>query len=141
MKKLKIGVVLLFFMQTLFAQITTKNEPLKYERLKYEKFINEHKFSQIRYTQEEIKGMPKEDRPDLAWEQNYLETMNPALGRPEREKLSSVLAMTKSMQQSLQSAAPGNAGSPWVERGPDNVGGRSRALAWDPSTTNKVYTC
>ena len=29
--------------------------------------------------------------------------------------------------------------APWVERGPSNVGGRTRALAWDPSTTNKVW--
>ena len=116
------------------TQITTEED-----RVKYEKFINEHEFSQIRYTQEEIEKMPKRDRPDLAWEQNYLETMNPALGRPEREKLSPILAMTKSLQLSLQSAAPGNAGAPWVERGPDNVGGRTRALAWDPTTPNKVW--
>ena len=116
------------------SQITTESE-----RVKYEKFINEHEYSQIRYTQDEISEMPKRDRPDLAWEQNYLETMNPAMGRPEREKLSPILAMTKNMQQNLQSTAPGNPGSPWAERGPNNVGGRTRALAWDPSSTNKVW--
>jgi len=109
------------------------------ERAKYEKFLNEHKFSQIRHTQEEIKEMDKRDRPDLAWEQDYLATMNPSLRRPEKEKLSPVLAMTKAMQQTIIPAAPGNAGSPWIERGPNNVGGRTRALTWDPTTTNKVW--
>ncbi len=109
------------------------------ERIEYEKFINEHNFSQIRYTQEEISEIPKRDRPDLAMEQDYLATMNPATGRPEKEKLFPILTMTKQMQQNSQTTAPGNAGSPWVERGPDNVGGRTRALAWDPTTANKVW--
>tara|TARA_B100000809_G_scaffold252894_1_gene288186 strand:- start:603 stop:6143 length:5541 start_codon:yes stop_codon:yes gene_type:complete len=118
---------------------TTPQTTTETERVEYEKFINEHDFSQIRYTQEEIKGIPKRDRPDLAMQQDYMATMNPATGRPEKEKLFPVLSMTKIMQQNLQSSAPGNTGSPWVERGPDNVGGRTRALAWDPTTTNKVW--
>ncbi|MGB0888345.1 MAG: GEVED domain-containing protein, partial [Vicingaceae bacterium] len=109
------------------------------ERVSYEKFLNEHEFSQIRFTEEELNEMPKKDRPDLAWEQDYLATMNPVLGRPEREKLTAVLTMTKNMQQTVQGTAPGGAATPWVERGPDNVGGRTRALVWDPSVANKVW--
>ena len=135
------GITLLTLATASFIT-STKTSPqivTEEERVKYEKFINEHEFSQIRYTQEEIQKMPKKDRPDLAWEQDYLATMNPTLRRPEREKLAPILTMTKNMQQALQTTAPGNAGSPWVERGPDNVGGRTRALAFDPTTANKVW--
>ena len=107
------------------------------KREAYEKLINAHKFNQ-RVDYSEIQKMPKSDRPDLAFQQNYLSTMNPATGRPEEEKIFPILQMTKNMQQST-ARTPGSATSPWVERGPNNVGGRTRAIAWDPSSTNKVW--
>ena len=57
------------------------------ERVEYENFLNEHPFNNKKYTETELKAIPKKDRPDLAWEQNYLATMNPILRRPEVEKL------------------------------------------------------
>ncbi|UTW65693.1 T9SS type A sorting domain-containing protein [bacterium SCSIO 12643] len=107
------------------------------EREQYEERLRNHKYK-MRYTTEELSEIPKADRPDLAYLQDYLETMNPALGRPEPEKLIPIWEMTKNMQQST-ARTPGASGSPWVERGPNNVGGRTRALAWDPTSTNKVW--
>jgi len=116
------------------SKITTEEE-----RIKYEKLINEHEYANKRFTEKELKSIPKKDRPDLAWEQDYLATMNPALGKPEVEKLFPIFQMTKQMQQNPATTLPGAASAPWVERGPDNVGGRTRALAWDPTTANKVW--
>lgn len=67
--------------------------------------------------------------------------MNPAKGRPEPEKLVPVLEMTKAMMLAPLSGLPGGSGvgESWVERGPNNIGGRSRAMAWDPTITNKVW--
>ena len=107
------------------------------DRESYEKMLKNHEYSR-RYTIDELQEIPKADRPDLAEQQNYLATMNPATGRPETEKLVAIWEMTKNMQQS-SSRTPGAATSPWVERGPNNVGGRTRALAWDPSSSNKVW--
>jgi len=107
------------------------------EREQYEEMLRKHAYN-VRYTMDELSQIPKADRPDLAYLQDYLETMNPALGRPEPEKLIPVWEMTKNMQQST-ARTPGASGTPWVERGPNNVGGRTRALAWDPTSTNKVW--
>jgi PKD repeat protein len=106
----------------------------------YRKLMAEHPFSNPRRPQpQELKGMGKPAAPDLAWEQDYLRTMDPALGRPASERLASILATLNS--QEPQGIAPGTAIAPWVERGPNNVGGRTRALAFDPSdqTNKKVW--
>ena len=110
-------------------------------RAEYEEFLANHPFNNRKINLEEWENMPKADRPDLAWEQDYLATMNPVTRRPEREKLTLVMEMTKAMMLARPSGMPGGsgAGESWVERGPNNVGGRTRAMAWDPNTTNKVW--
>ena len=107
------------------------------ERVKYEEMLNNHEFNR-RFTTQELEGIPKADRPDLAFEQNYLATMDPSTGKPETERLFPIFRMTENMQNSV-SRTPGSVTTPWVERGPNNVGGRTRALAWDPTLTNKVW--
>ncbi|MBL7811875.1 MAG: hypothetical protein JNL57_06590 [Bacteroidetes bacterium] len=78
--------------------------------------------------------------PDLYWVQEYIATMNPALKRPTPETLLPELVNLNRKQVSNR-AQPGQSVTPWVERGPDNVGGRTRALAWDPTdgTGKKVW--
>ncbi len=104
----------------------------------YAEFIQNHPFStRPHLTKEDLKGTPKRDRPDLAMEQDFLLTMDPALGRPTPERLTPIY---KQISNLLNSATPlpGSASHPWVERGPDNVGGRTRAIMFDPNdTTNK----
>jgi hypothetical protein len=69
----------------------TASQPIQ-ERLSsrdvYKEFLAEHPFNtRPRLSPEEWKSVPKQDRPNLAWEQNYLATMDPILGRPARERL------------------------------------------------------
>ncbi|MGB1003997.1 MAG: GEVED domain-containing protein [Salibacteraceae bacterium] len=111
------------------------NNQLK--RIKYEQFINAHQFNR-RVSSSDLDKIPKKDRPDLAFEQNFLATMDPATGKPEIDRLFPVMEMTKKLQQNTL-RTPGSATSPWVERGPNNVAGRTRAIAWDPTSTNKVW--
>lgn len=134
-----IAILLFVFTKIDFFQTQQDTETTITEREKYEAFINAHEYSNKRYTKKELKQIPKKDRPDLAWEQNFLETMNPALGRPEVEKLYPVFQMTKAMQKAVHLTLPGAATAPWVERGPNNVGGRTRALVWDPTSANKAW--
>ncbi|NVK27394.1 MAG: PKD domain-containing protein [Flavobacteriia bacterium] len=110
-------------------------------RSAFAQFLDNHPFSKReRISPEELKQMPKQDRPDLAWEQDYLATLDPALGRPTPEVLLPIYQQVAAQQQ-LMTLAPGSAASPWMERGPNNVGGRTRALMWDPNSTsgNKVW--
>lgn len=74
------------------------------------------------------------DGPMEAIEQDFNRTMNPALGRPTRENLAGIL-----QQMSANSVlnSPGSSTTPWVERGPNNVGGRTRAIMVDPNDATK----
>lgn len=131
------------------------------EREKFEEILREHPFNnrvrkidttevegddiKVREEREEEEENDP-DRPDLAYEQDFLRTMDPALLRPTPELLADEIK-----NNHFESAANANVVRPrmpgdntsvetnWKELGPNNVGGRTRALAWDPTVTNKVW--
>ncbi len=79
--------------------------------------------------------------PNKYYEREWELTMNPATGRPEPNK---VLELQKKLHnKSYANRVPGDGtvGNDWIERGPNNVGGRTRVVLFDPNdTTNKrVY--
>ncbi|TAE74634.1 MAG: PKD domain-containing protein [Bacteroidetes bacterium] len=80
---------------------------------------------------------PKKDRPDLALAQDIERTKNPITGEPDYEARAKALQYTA--KKIKEKAAIG--GVNWVERGPNNVGGRTRALMFDPNdiTKKKVW--
>ncbi len=108
----------------------------------YKEFLANHEYNnRAKLSPEEYKAIPKKDRPDLAWEQNFLMTMDPALGYPPVERLIPVFQKVKEMRRALKSGIPGEQAFPWEDRGPNNVGGRVRAVMFDPNdaTNKKVW--
>ncbi len=95
----------------------------------------------------ETKHLSKQERkglrlpPNRYAEQLWELTMNPATGKPEPEE---VAKLQKRLEKELrQKKAPGDdPNNPWIERGPNNVGGRTRALLFDPndSTNRRVFS-
>ena len=81
---------------------------------------------------EEIKKLPKQDRPDLALLQEYEMTMDPSLGYPPALRKLEAFEVAKS-RLSKSGQAKAIDGVEWTERGPDNVGGRTRGLMFDPN--------
>ncbi|MFZ4798158.1 MAG: fibronectin type III domain-containing protein, partial [Bacteroidia bacterium] len=152
-KKLLIAFSILLIMLVsvvLFYKNKTTNfgtEKQLTAREKYSLFLKEHPFNNHPKSEEKIlseeekekEGKNKADRPDLAWEQDFLRTLDPALGRPAPERLPAIIAQIRNA--SLGKSAPGNINSPWEERGPNNVGGRTRAIVYDPNdlTQKKVW--
>ena len=127
-------VALSFVSQT---EINTK----RIERFEFEKFIKTHEYSVRKHIPEkELKKIPKAERPDLAYEQDFLATLDPALGYPPVKKLLPIYSQVKAFNNNI-TLAPGGTTSPWVERGPNNVGGRTRAIMYDPNdpTQKKVW--
>ena len=100
------------------AQVPLDSLERMYARTRYMQYLGK--------TEKELKALPKQDRPDLAVEQDYLRTLDPALGRPAPERLATARAYADLLR--AQDAVPGDANNAWVERGPVNVGGRTRAL-------------
>jgi len=106
------------------------------ERSVYESYLNTHEY--LNRDVSVVSKMLKQDRPDLAWEQDFIRTMDPKTKRPERERLLPTY-LSQKQQGSELASIPGQSESPWVERGPSNVGGRTRGLVYDPNVANKVW--
>ena len=134
MRKITLGLLLL---------ITASQEVPQHlsSRAAFAEQLEMHPFNQReRMSPEDHKAIPKQDRPDLAWEQNYLATMDPSTMKPEPQRLDAVYQLIDAMQSQLI-GTPGSSAAPWQERGPDNVGGRTRAIMWDPNSSsgNRVW--
>jgi len=70
--------------------------------------------------------------PEQAWMQDFLWTMDPQRKRPTPEVLPGILEEMRKTRN-VAMGLPGATAAPWVSRGPNNIGGRTRALAWDPN--------
>ena len=88
------------------------------------------------------KGETKES-PEKAVEQDFERTKDPALNRPTPEVLPGVIlnGAIQSFSGALMGLPGAGVNTSWTQRGPFDVGGRTRALAWDPNdgTGKKVW--
>jgi hypothetical protein len=83
--------------------------------------------------------------PNKYYEEMWELTMNPALGRPTPEKVAELQKelIAKRRDDLINGRVPGDAmDNGWLERGPNNVGGRTRGLMFDPNdpTDNTVFS-
>ena len=79
--------------------------------------------------------------PNKYNEEQWVLTMNPELGRPTPAKVAE-LQKELLQQQNTMFRVPGDtSNNMWISRGPNNVGGRTRALMFDPNdaTDNTVF--
>ncbi len=104
-------------------------------RKKHDEFLKNSKVRKtfhISKQERKALGLP----PDKFNEQEWLLSMNPSLGTPTPEKLEIIRESLKQERfAALQNGrVPGDANDNlWIERGPNNVGGRTRAIMFDPT--------
>ena len=135
--------------------ISTQDPQQVSERALYEEFLRNHPFNKSSNSEISTNEVDEEeareereknpDHPDLAYEQNFLRTMDPSLKRPTPEVLPAIVKQNIQQWQNeeLAPTVPGsNTSTAWKERGPRNVGGRVRTIAWDPNDTKgkKVWS-
>ena len=113
------------------------NDSVEQLRDKYVVYLKNHPFAKT-------KNLPKSERkamgipPNAYFEQEWLYSSNPNLGRPEPEVVFQL--QTELEKQEILNRTPGDGlDNQWVERGPNNVGGRTRALIFAPGSTIKVF--
>lgn len=82
------------------------------------------------------KKVPKKDRMDLAWAQENEMTMDPELGNVPKERLLKAFEYKEQLLNKIKGKAA-IAGVNWVERGPRNCGGRTRAILVDLNDATK----
>ena len=143
MKKINKQILILFCFGLVILLVDRKtNQPkrisLTEARSEYEQFLFQHPYNNRPHlsNSEWKKLLPKKDRPDLAMEQDFLMTMDPALKDVPRERLIEAYKAAELSRQSSSRQVD------WTEHGPDNVGGRTRAVMFDPNDPdhNTVWT-
>ena len=121
---------------TVFAVYTVLNQESDAEitKKKHAEFLLNHRYNEsLKLTKKERKA--KGMAPNKYFEQEYLLEMNPNTGRTHPENYIEVQQELKANRK-LQ-RVPGDAtDNMWVERGPNNVGGRTRAVLFDPNDAN-----
>ncbi|MEP2026621.1 MAG: PKD domain-containing protein [Reichenbachiella sp.] len=122
---------------TLFLVSIQKSTDL--DKKSYEQLFEKYdKVKDLSY--EEIKNLPKRDRPDLALLQEFETTKDLSLGYPPiKRKVEAFKVARERLARKSQARTIDNI--EWNERGPNNVGGRTRALMFDPNddTNKKVW--
>ncbi len=126
---------LLFVFSTLLAisivTIVKEENTTEKTQTKYANFLKNHPYNEsLKLSKKErrAKGMP----PNKYFEQEYLLEMNPNTGRTHPENIFKVQQELK--QNRKQQRVPGDASdNNWLERGPNNVGGRTRVVLFDPN--------
>jgi len=135
--KTKITLLIIAIIAVTTVLLFPNNEKSEIENLKqkHTEFLKNHPYNEtLKLERNERKkmGIP----PNKYFEEQYLLEINPATGRPDFEKK---FALQKQLlAENFQKNVPGTSGNAWVERGPNNVPGRTRAMLFDPNdATNK----
>ncbi len=128
-----IGVLVLVFGMLTLSNILIKetNSEIEQKRLTHEQFLANSPFKEtLKMTRVERKamGIPPNAYNEQVWEL----TMDPSTGRPMRERTLEVLEQLKDERGAYRGVG-GDANNTWVDRGPNNIGGRTRALMFDPN--------
>ncbi|WP_130735545.1 PA domain-containing protein [Flavobacterium sp. J27] len=114
-----------------------ENSKIEDARKKHELFLENNPFKKVfnlSKAERKAAGLP----PNKYFEQEWLLEMNPYIGRPTPENISQIrkdMEYDKLLAATMRIPGDGTDNS-WVERGPNNVGGRTRALIFDPTDTN-----
>ena len=158
-KKLVVSIFIFLFFVSGFSQekleqdpknslkswIFNKNKTLKIDkktkqlRKKLANFQEKSPFKKnLRLSEEDEagKGIP----PNKYFESEWELTMSPILGRPTPENLEVIRKEITEKRQRILSTGrvSGDAvDNSWVERGPTNVGGRTRAIMFDPNDATR----
>ena len=105
--------------------IHVKNDSL---RIQYENFLLSQYNIIPTHTEEELKNIPKPEHPHMAIFQNFFMSLDPALGYVPSDRLHDAFIATRNIQEHTSL----NRAINW-ENVPSNMGGRTRAIMFDPT--------
>jgi photosystem II stability/assembly factor-like uncharacterized protein len=139
MKKITLiitGLIVLISVGFFFNNKTKANTKITELQEQHLNFLDNSPFKeslQLSKKERKAKGTPPNKYLERRWEL----TLDPNTGRPHPERL---FKIQNELNNSLKKV-PGDKGNDWVERGPDNVGGRTRAIMYDPndSANKRVF--
>ncbi len=130
-----------FVIFSTFAVIFSIKNELFAQNTSYENFLINHPFNNRPVLPKaDLIKIPVYERPDYHAEFEYLRTIDPAIIRVPNERLNAAYnVVTKSILDQKNGiktgGIPGIANVNWIERGPNNIGGRTRTIMFDPKDT------
>ena len=110
---------------------------------KHKEYLENHPFKEdllLSKKERKANGLP----PNKYFEEQWILTMNPELGRPTPNKVLELQQelLNQRRDDLINGRVPGDVlDNGWLERGPNNVGGRTRGLMFDPTdaSNNTVF--
>lgn len=134
MKNIYLKIIVIALLPLFFS---CNSNDISIKRKKHAEFLQNSPFI-------ETKKLSKSERKSLGltsdkyFERMWELTMNPELGYPTPDILYEVQEKLNQIDLSSKNyRVPGDINNSWIERGPNNVGGRTKALLFDPNDINK----
>lgn len=133
-----VGAISVIYVQFNNTNAITKLSKINNLRETHENYLLNSPFKetlQLSKAERKSRGIP----PNKYYEREWELTMNPATGLPEPNK---VLNLQKQRNSTIKRApGDGDVTNNWVDRGPNNVGGRTRVVLFDPNDVdyNRVF--
>lgn len=142
MKKLLLILTILVVFNFTYSQQNNKvenKEKKTYTKKQIKKIRKKHEFHLANNQVNKYFNIPRFKRKEMAlppnqyFEQEWLLSMNPEKGRPTSENITKIRKdLEDARKEALSQRIPGDASdNNWIERGPNNVGGRTRAIIFD----------
>ncbi len=129
-------LIMLSLVLLVFALRNLDSARIPGNRSAYERFLKETAMPYKNLKAEKDNDREKADLPDLAALQEFFMTMDPAEKRVTAERLPAAFERLKKMQAGQMKS--GGLQLQWT--GTDaEMGGRTRAIMWDPTVSNKVW--
>ncbi|WP_340067191.1 thrombospondin type 3 repeat-containing protein [Ascidiimonas aurantiaca] len=112
-------------------EIASSAEELREKHIKFLEQTAYHKYRSLTKKERKAKRMP----PNAYYEMVMHRTMDPSKGIPDYPAAEKVREHMQKMPGFSKRFArvPGDNDKPWVERGPNNIAGRTRAIMFDPN--------
>lgn len=123
------GIAMLFALATSIFN-NANNSQLEKLRAQHQDFLDNSPFKANKdLTRKERKamGLP----PNAFYEQMWDLTLDPSTGRPMTERLFQLQSELR--QQQVNRGGAGDNTQPWIDRGPNDQGGRTRGIMFDPN--------
>ena len=129
-KKYLLSILVIVIASLLYVQLETEDKTAQLKK-SHADFLRNHPYNKTKSLSKQerkLQGLP----PNAFFEQEYLNEINPATGRTHKENVFQLQNDLEALRQSGRTPGDGD-DTAWQDRGPDNVGGRTRALIFDPN--------
>ena len=133
--KRKLSLILVAIVVIIATVFTYNTKETAFEKNKneYAAYLKNHPYTKrAPLSRKDLRAMPKKDRPDLAFEQDFLKTMDPSTRKLHQERLVAALKYGNKVKKEAFSTAARTTVN-WASRGPKTVSGRVRAMMFDPT--------